>query len=246
MKKIYQHIKNQQYGRALAVLIDPEKEKLSEMAAKLQQIHSTDTTHIFVGGSTNLLNNTDQVIREIKRHTALPVIIFPGDVDQITDAADAILFLSLISGRNPEYLIDKQVQAVPYLMDSALEVISTGYLLIESGSQSAVQRASNTVPLSRENIGAIVHTAKAGELLGMKLIYLEAGSGAQSPISEAIIKAVKNSLSVPLIVGGGIRNRTQLEAAYQAGADMVVVGTAFEQDPYFFKDTQHLNNVVQK
>ncbi|MEM1001777.1 MAG: geranylgeranylglyceryl/heptaprenylglyceryl phosphate synthase, partial [Bacteroidota bacterium] len=165
MSLIYQDIVSNKSKRLLAVLIDPERESISEIPHRIQKINSSRVTHIFVGGSTDAESKTDAVIKEIKKCTELTVIIFPGDVNQISSAADAILFLSLISGRNSEYLIDKQVQAVPKLLDSQLEIIPTGYILIESGSETAVERVSKTLPMSKDNIEAIVHTAKAGELL---------------------------------------------------------------------------------
>ncbi len=165
--------------------------------------------------------------------------MFPGDVTQITNDADALLFLSLISGRNPDYLIGKHVQAVSKLKHSHLEIIPTGYILIENGKQTAVQRVTETTPLQNDNIQLIADTAKAGELLGMKLIYLEAGSGAINPVSSDIISKIKEDVDMPLIVGGGIRTLKQLEQAYQAGADLVVIGTAFEDDETFFEELQH-------
>jgi len=180
----------------------------------------------------------EALVIEIKKHTQLPLLLFPGDVGQITNQADALLFLSLISGRNPDYLIGKHVQAISKLKNSNLEIISTGYILIENGKQTAVQRVTNTAPLQNNNIQLIADTATAGELLGMKLIYLEAGSGALQPVSKKIIEKVKTNISIPLIVGGGIRNLKQLKQAYQAGADLVVIGTAFEDDESFFEELQ--------
>ena len=162
--------------------------------------------------------------------------MFPGDIIQISNKADGILFLSLISGRNPDYLIGKHVESISTLKSTYLEVISTGYILIESGKKTAVETVTETAPMLRDDIQKIVDTAKAGELLGMKLIYLEAGSGAKEPVSKDIISLVKQELQIPLIVGGGIRNKQQLENAYQSGADMVVIGTAFEENELFFED----------
>jgi phosphoglycerol geranylgeranyltransferase len=155
-------------------------------------------------------------------------------VIQITDKADGILFLSLISGRNPEYLIGKHVEAVSKLKETNLEVISTAYMLIENGKETAVQRVSQTKPIKRSDFQTIIDTAKAGELLGMKFIYLEAGSGATHPIEPKLISKVKKELTIPLIVGGGIRSIIELESAYKAGADLVVIGTALEDDESFF------------
>ncbi|NNK83141.1 MAG: geranylgeranylglyceryl/heptaprenylglyceryl phosphate synthase [Flavobacteriaceae bacterium] len=221
--------------KLLAVLIDPDKMELTSLSGFIKNVNKTIATHIFVGGSIVEDYIMDDFVAEIKKHTTLPIIIFPGDVSQITNQANAILFLSLISGRNPEYLIDKQIQAVSKLKDSNLEVIPTGYILIENGKETSVQRVSKTKPLDRNNVQLIADTAKAGEYLGKKLIYLEAGSGAKHAISSEIILKVKQNLNVPLIVGGGIRTKEQLEAAFNSGADLVVIGTAFEDDANFFK-----------
>lgn len=219
-------------SRFLAVLIDPEKFN-DEEAGDFFQAVSTRVTHVFVGGSTAGALETQKTIEAIKENSPLPVIIFPGDHSQISSMADGVLFLSLISGRNPEYLIEQQVKSVKYLRQTSLEVIPTGYILIDGGKKCAVQMVSNTQPLAQDQIETIVDTAQAGEYSGKKLIYLEAGSGAKFPVSSRIITAVKEVLTIPLIVGGGIKSREQLEAAYAAGADMVVIGTAFENGDYF-------------
>lgn len=220
--------------KQLAVLIDPDKIKFDKVSGFIKKVNTSIATHIFVGGSTVDENATDVLVEEIKRYTERPLVLFPGDVTQITSKADAILFLSLISGRNSEYIIGKHIKSVSKLKETNLEVISTGYILIESGKETAVERVTGTEPLSRTNTQYIVDTAKAGELLGMKLIYLEAGSGAKLSVSKEIISNVKKVLNIPLIVGGGIRNKKQLENAYHAGADLVVIGTAFEKDESFF------------
>ncbi len=173
------------------------------------------------------------VCSAVKAETSLPVILFPGDHSHITPEADALLFLSLISGRNPEYLIGQQVKSAQKLRESKLEVIPTGYILVDGGNFSAVERVSNTKPLDPDDIELIVNTALAGQYLGKELIYLEAGSGAKNAISEDIISAVKKAISIPLIVGGGIRTQHQLERIYEAGADLVVIGTAFEKGEFF-------------
>ncbi|TXG36864.1 phosphoglycerol geranylgeranyltransferase [Seonamhaeicola maritimus] len=222
--------------KLLAVLIDPDKMTIEKVGAFISKLNQSITTHVFVGGSTVDENSTDLLVEEIKSHTKLPVILFPGDVYQITDKADAILFLSLISGRNSEYLIGKHIDSVSKLKKTNLEVISTGYILIESGKESAVERVTGTSPMPRNSIQKIVDTAKAGELLGMKLIYLEAGSGALNSISNKIIVEAKKELKIPLIVGGGIRTKEDLDEAYKSGADLVVIGTAFEEDESFFKE----------
>lgn len=236
MNSIYQNILTSisKEENLLAVLIDPDKMKLENISGFIEKINASITTHIFVGGSNVEDLATDILVSEIKKFTSLPVVLFPGDVTQITNKADAILFLSLISGRNSKYLIEKHIEAVSVLRDTNLEVIPTGYILIENGKTTSVQKVTQTKPLSRNNIQNIVDTALAGEFLGMKLIYLEAGSGATHPIDIAIILEVKKALKIPLIVGGGIRSKQQLDQAYNAGADFVVIGTAFEEDETFF------------
>ncbi|MAZ72708.1 MAG: geranylgeranylglyceryl/heptaprenylglyceryl phosphate synthase [Flavobacteriaceae bacterium] len=228
-KSIYQEIlfASRENRKLLAILIDPEEFNSATTSEFLKQI-PPETTHIFVGGSTVTNGATETVVTALKFQTSMPVVLFPGDVSQLTPKADALLFLSLLSGTNSEYLIGQHVQAVSKLRGNDLAVISTGYLLIDGGTTSAVARVTNTNPLSQNNVQKIVDTAKAGELLGMKLIYLEAGSGAKTPVSDTIITAVKNEINIPLLVGGGIKTERQKQAAYQAGANMVVMGTHFE------------------
>lgn len=238
---IYNHIlqaKNDG-NKLLAVLIDPDKFQLKNALQFIDKVNNSVITHVFIGGSEVGQNVTQALVEVIKMLTDLPIVLFPGDVTQISKDADAILFLSLLSGRNPDYLIDKQVQAVPLLEKTQLEVISTGYILIESGKTTAVQRVTNTLPLNRTDLDAITNTAKAGELLGKKLIYLEAGSGATYEVPVEVIASVKNKIDIPLIVGGGIRTKTQIENAFIAGADLVVIGTAFEEDQQFFEQLKH-------
>lgn len=238
MKQIYQDILTSisRKKKLLAVLIDPDKSKLESTSKFIEKVNKSIATHIFVGGSKVDNSLTEKLVCEIKNHTALPVIIFPGDINQITDKADALLFLSLISGRNPDYLIGKQVEAISKLRKTQLEVIPTGYILIENGKETSVQKVTGTKPMSRKNIETISDTAKAGEFLGMKLIYLEAGSGAIHSVNTEIISTIKKDLNIPLLVGGGIRNKGQLDRAYQSGADLVVIGTAFEEDESFFSE----------
>jgi len=220
--------------KLLAILLDPDKIDWKNMDLLIFKINESPATHIFVGGSLVLTDTIDQLIAEVKQKCGLPVILFPGNPSQISDKADGILFLSLISGRNPDYLIDHHVNAVPMLKKSGLEVIPTGYILIESGNKTAVSSVSKTEPLSPENIDYIVHTAQAGEMLGKKLIYLEAGSGAKNPVALPIIKHVSENIEIPLIVGGGITCREGIQNAFDSGADLVVIGTAFENDLNFF------------
>jgi len=220
--------------KLLAVLIDPDKvatESIPKLASKIKQ---SPATHIFVGGSSFDGHHLDDILIRLKEEIDLPLLLFPGNPSQISAKADGILFLMLLSGRNPDYLIEHQVNAVPILEKTNLEIISTGYILIESGAETAVERVSKTKPLATQNVNYIAQTAKAGELIGNKLIYLEAGSGAQNAVQSEIIKNVSEKISVPLIVGGGIRSKKQIEEAFSAGADLVVIGTAFENDLNFF------------
>jgi putative glycerol-1-phosphate prenyltransferase len=237
-KAIYQQIlKSISEGeKLLAVLIDPDKMPIEMASNFIRKVNKSIATHVFVGGSTVEESATEKLVSEIKKYTKLPIILFPGDISQITNQADGLLFLSLISGRNPDYLIGKQVKSVSKLRQMYLEVLPTGYLLIENGKETAVQKVTNTKPMSIVDFQEIVDTAKAGELLGMKLIYLEAGSGALLPIPLDVIKKVKQELTIPLIVGGGIRTKKQLDEAYHSGADLVVIGTAFENDEAFFEE----------
>ncbi|WP_136480420.1 geranylgeranylglyceryl/heptaprenylglyceryl phosphate synthase [Cognatitamlana onchidii] len=238
MTKIYKDIfeARNNGNKLLAVLIDPDKFSIKNTSAFIKKVNNSKATHIFVGGSAVDEDATYILVKEIKAYTFLPIVLFPGDVSQITSEADALLFLSLISGRNPDYLIGKHVKSVSVLKQADLEIISTGYILIEGGTVTATSQVTKTEPLSRKGIQIIIDTAKAGEFLGLKLMYLEAGSGAKIPLSQEIIKSVKDELTIPLIVGGGIRNKQQLDSAYNAGADLVVIGTAFEEDESFFNE----------
>lgn len=213
--------------KLLAVLIDPDKFIETEAANYLQKLPQ-ETSHIFVGGSRVEASKTQKTIAAIKDFTNLPVILFPGNYSQITETADALLFLSLLSGRNPEYLIEQQVKSVEKLRNSNLEIIPTAYILIDGGKECAVHQVSRTCPIPQSEIPTIVNTALAGQFSGKKLIYLEAGSGAKFMIAEKIISEVKKAIDIPLIVGGGIRTREQQQSAYNAGADLVVMGNVFE------------------
>lgn len=217
--------------KMLAILIDPEKFDANILENFLSKIPQS-TTHLFVGGSTTTKLQTEETVTALKKATQLPVFIFPGDADHISKEADGILFLSLLSGNNPEYLIKQQIKSVAVLKESTLEIIPTGYLLIDGGKQSAVARVSNTSPISQNDIETIVHTALAGQYMGKKLIYLEAGSGAKNRVSNEIILAVSKAINIPLIVGGGIQSEKELQQVYDAGATLAVIGTAFEKDNY--------------
>ena len=232
---ILERIQNPKGEKFLAILIDPEKTDLSGCVALSQKIKASPATHVLVGGSTFSGTHLDKLISLLQKETELPVLLFPGNYTQISPQADGLLFLSLLSGRNPDYLVENQVNAVPFLAETTLEVIPTAYLLVDGGNVSAVERVSGTKPLQTDNPDYIAQTAKAGEYLGQKLIYLEAGSGAKNAVPSAIIEKVVALCTIPVIVGGGIKSRAQIEAAYNAGASMVVIGTAFETNIHFFE-----------
>jgi phosphoglycerol geranylgeranyltransferase len=236
MTNIYNHILQSKISnqKLLAILLDPDKIELEKAEVVIEKINQSPATHVFIGGSIVENNIIDELIIKIKQNCDLPIVLFPGNPSQISDQADAILFLSLISGRNPDFLIEHQIQATPILKQTDLEVISTGYILIESGTETAVERVSKTKPLDRNNPEYILQTAQAGELLGNKLIYLEAGSGANVAVSKEIINLVAQNIEIPLIVGGGIIDLQGIQKAYDTGADLVVIGTAFENNIDFF------------
>lgn len=236
MTSIYNNILKSKANseKLLAILLDPDKIDLNNTEALIEKINQSPATHLFIGGSIVENNILDELITKIKQNCPLPVVLFPGNPSQISDKADAILFLSLISGRNPDFLIEHQVKAAPVLKKIQLEIISTGYVLIESGTETAVERVSKTKPLDRNNPDLVLATALAGEMLGNKLIYLEAGSGAINAVSAEMIQKVSQNIEIPLIVGGGIVDLQGIQKAYDAGADLVVIGTAFENNINFF------------
>lgn len=220
--------------KLLAILLDPDKVDLDNTAILIEKINQSPATHIFVGGSLVLSNKIDDLILKIDEGCNLPIILFPGNPSQISSFADGILFLSLISGRNPDYLIEHHVNAIPILKQTNLEVIATGYILIESGNETAVSRISKTKPLDRNNAEYILQTAQAGEMLGNKLIYLEAGSGADYTVPLKVVTLVSQNIKVPVIVGGGITDFRTIQKVFDAGADIIVIGTAFENNLNFF------------
>ncbi len=216
--------------KQFAVLVDPEYCDDIVLKNLVSLASASAVDYIMVGGSLLVNDNLDRCVQLIKRETQLPIILFPGSEMQINGKADAILLLSLISGRNPEMLIGKHVSAAPYLKASKLEIISTAYMLIESGNSTTALYMSNTTPIPRSKDDIAVCTAMAGEMLGMKMIYMDAGSGAEYPVPVSMIKSVKEQTAIPLIVGGGIRSPEIAHESCKAGADMIVVGTAIEND----------------
>ena len=236
MTNIYNNILKSKANneKLLAILLDPDKIDWNNLALLIEKINQSPATHIFIGGSLVTTDIINKLIDKIKENCALPIVLFPGNPSQISDKADAILFLSLISGRNPDFLIELQVKAAPILKKTKLEIISTGYILIESGAETAVERVSKTIPLDRNNLELALATAQAGEMLGNKFIYLEAGSGAKQAVPLEMIQLISKNIEIPLLVGGGITNLQGIQNAYDSGADLVVIGTAFENDINFF------------
>ena len=222
--------------KQIAVLIDPDKLNTDELVNLISKIATSHINYIFVGGSLLSSDQMDKYINLIKQNIDIPVIIFPGNVHQISNKADGILFLSLISGRNPEFLIGSQVVAAPLLKKSNLEILSTGYVLVDSGVQTTASYISNTTPLPRNKADIAVATALASEMIGHKLLYLDGGSGAKLEVPREMISAVKKHINIPLFVGGGINTKEKLETAFNSGADLVVIGTAIEKNQDFLND----------
>jgi len=213
--------------KAFAWLIDPDKCDDEHITAQLRIANSAGVDLIFVGGSLTF-KPVDQVISKVKSLSHIPVVLFPGSPLQICSQADAILLLSLISGRNPEYLIGNHVIAAPFLKESGLEIIPVGYLLINGGQQTSVSYMSNTQPIPQAKPDIALATAMAGEMLGLRVIYLDAGSGALNPVPLKMISMISSEVHVPLMIGGGIRTASDVRNAYEAGADVVIVGNAIE------------------
>jgi putative glycerol-1-phosphate prenyltransferase len=236
MNTIYASILNakEKQQKLLAILIDPDKIKLSNVGNIAIKINQSPANFIFIGGSFVQNNIIDGLIEELKTFCNLPLVLFPGNPSQISGKADAVLFLSLISGRNPDFLIENQIKAVSILKKTNLEIIPTGYILVKTGQKTAVELVSNTEAMSQNNINFILETAQAGEMLGHQLIYLEAGSGADKAVSKNIISLVAANIQIPLIVGGGIKSIQEIKKVFDSGADLVVIGTAFENNNNFF------------
>ena len=216
--------------KMLSVLIDPDKIKSHEdLYFSLEKIEEAQADYIFYGGSLLVAGQFEKQLEQIKKISKIPIVIFPGSAAQISALADGILFLSLISGRNPELLIGSQVNAAPIIKKMGLEPLATGYLLVDCGNVTTAIYMSGSLPIPSNKSDIASATAIAGEMLGMKLIYLDGGSGAMNPINPEMIRSVKASINIPLIVGGGINTAEKAANAYAAGADMVVVGNGFEK-----------------
>jgi putative glycerol-1-phosphate prenyltransferase len=216
--------------KMLAVLIDPDKQNYSELLKTIHLCNDREVDFIFVGGSLLTNGDIEKTARFIKENTSIPLIIFPGSTNQITHYADGILMLSLISGRNAEFLIGNHVVAAPYIKKANLEALSTGYILVDGGAATTVSYISNTLPIPHNKPEIATVTALAGEYLGMKMIYLDAGSGAKQHVAQEMIQQVKATISIPLIVGGGITNAATAQQIYASGADMIVIGNGTESN----------------
>ncbi|WP_298298756.1 geranylgeranylglyceryl/heptaprenylglyceryl phosphate synthase [Hydrotalea sp.] len=228
--------KKQTGKKSFAVLIDPDKVNHSSIEQLVQLSTDAHVDYFLVGGSLVISNHLDECIRQIKATCTIPVLLFPGSPSQVSKYADALLYLSLISGRNPELLIGQHVVSAPFVKKSGLEIIPTGYMVIDGGAPTTVSYISNATPIPSDKNDIAMCTAMAGEMLGMKLIYMDAGSGAKRPITEEMIALVAQHIEVPLIIGGGI---TDAEKAYlncKAGADIIVVGNAIEKDASLIKE----------
>ena len=233
MMPVYQSLldKKKTGYKSFAVLIDPDKVTTSSLLETVQLAIEAKVDYIFVGGSLVISDHLDACIRQIKEACSIPVLLFPGSPSQISRQADALLYLSLISGRNADYLIGQHVISAPFVKSSGLEIIPTGYMVIDGGAATTVSYISNASPMPADKPDIAMCTAMAGEMLGMKLIYMDAGSGAKKAITEAMISTVSSHIDVPLIVGGGIRDAEKAYLNCKAGADVIVVGNAIEKDP---------------
>lgn len=229
--------------KQIAVLIDPEKcQSKSQLMDLIERINIAEIHYIFIGGSTVSQSEFDFTISLLHEHADAPIIIFPGSSDQISDKADGILFLSLISGRNPDFLIGHHVQSAQRIVESGIEVIPTAYLLIDGGTQSSVAYVSQTTPIPRDKVSIVKNTALAGKLQGKQVVFLDAGSGAKFPVTKEIVKSVAE-LSIPLIIGGGITRIEEINELHSHGANIVVIGNKIETDVDFLLD---LKNYVRE
>ena len=228
--------RKQKGQKSFAVLIDPDKVNPSAVEQLVRLSVDAGVDYFLVGGSLVISNQLDEVVQQIKASCDIPVILFPGSPSQISNYADALLYLSLISGRNPELLIGQHVISAPFVKQSGLEIISTGYMVVDGGAPTTVSYISNAAPLPSDKNEIAMCTAMAGEMLGMKVIYMDAGSGAKRAISENMIQAVAQQIEVPLIIGGGITDPEKAYRNCKAGADVIVIGNAIEKDASLIKE----------
>jgi phosphoglycerol geranylgeranyltransferase len=223
--------RKQQGKKSFAVLIDPDKVNKTILDELIGLAHTAQVDYFFVGGSLVISNHLDECLQHIRQHSSIPLILFPGSPAQVSRHADALLYLSLISGRNPELLIGQHVVSAPFVKQSGLEIMPTGYIVVDGGAPTTVSYISNASPVPADKNEIAMCTAMAGEMLGMKLIYMDAGSGARRAISEEMINVVARQIEVPLIIGGGITTPEKAYLNCKAGADVIVVGNAIEKDP---------------
>jgi phosphoglycerol geranylgeranyltransferase len=237
-KAIYHSLteRKQLQKKSFAVLVDPDKVNDQNMEDLIAIAANAGVDYFLVGGSLVISNYLDDCVKLIKNRCNIPVILFPGSPSQVSKYADALLYLSLISGRNPELLIGQHVVSAPVVKQSGLEIIPTGYMVIDGGAPTTVSYISNANPLPSDKNEIAMCTAMAGEMLGMKLIYMDAGSGARKPIAESMIEKVSGCIEVPLIIGGGITDPEKAYLNCKAGADVIVVGNAIEKDPLLIKE----------
>jgi len=221
--------------KKIGLLLDPDKARGASLSNILKIAGECKTDFILAGGSLTF-NNIDNLIDAIKEECSIPVILFPGNLLQLTHKADAILLLSLISGRNPELLIGNHVVAAPFLKDIRSKLIPVGYILISCGSKTSVEYISQTEAIPSDKPEIAVATALAGEMLGLGMIYLEAGSGATCPVPLDIINSVRENISVPIAVGGGIKEKKQISEIFKAGADIIILGNGCEKNPELLVD----------
>ena len=243
-REVYHNmLSGQQEGRKkVALLIDPDDFDKKRFVYDFAQFRENQIDFVLVGGSLVTSNQMEEVVNMVKKYSDLPCIIFPGNSIQIDASADAILFLSLISGRNPEFLIGQHVVSAPIIKRSQLEVLATGYMLVNSGRSTSVSYMSNTTPLPNDKPALAASTAMAGEMLGLQILYLDAGSGADHPVSPRVIRAVRNVTKAPLIVGGGLDAKEKIKSAFDAGADVVVIGNGIQKNPGLLAEVSELMN----
>jgi phosphoglycerol geranylgeranyltransferase len=222
--------------RSFAVLIDPDKVNAQKIDELTNLVVNAKVDYLFVGGSLVISNHLDDVVQLIKKNCSIPIILFPGTPSQVSTYADGLLYLSLISGRNPELLIGQHVISAPFVKQSGLEIISTGYMVIDGGAPTTVSYISNATPIPADKNEIAMCTAMAGEMLGMKLIYMDAGSGAKRAVSEEMISLVAKCIDIPLVIGGGIKDPEKAYLNCKAGADLIVVGNAIEKDASLIKE----------
>jgi len=228
--------KKRQGKKSFAVLIDPDKVTKPMLDEYTDLCVAANVDYLLVGGSLVISNHLDECVQHIKQNCSLPIILFPGSPTQISKYADALLYLSLISGRNPELLIGQHVVSAPFVRNSGLEIMPTGYIVVDGGAPTTVSYISNASPVPADKNEIAMCTAMAGEMLGMKLIYMDSGSGAKRAISETMIESVAKSIVAPLIIGGGIRDAEKAYLNCKAGADVIVVGNAIEKDASLIKE----------